>query len=195
MSDLNISEREIESHDAGEPFRFDVSRYHQLEGIIDERVELIGGRIVKMTPIGGEHARSVTRINRAFSSLWDKVDLWVQNPIRLNDETEPQPDFALIRRGESRSGEIPAADVVALVIEVADFSLAYDRDVKGPLYAVAGIPEYWLVDLQARALWIYSDPSETGYRTRRMHDPSERIAPIEFPECSIRIADLFRSEG
>jgi len=176
---------------AGDSYRFDVDQYHRLAGIVDERVELIGGRIVLMTPIGGDHAHGVTSFNRAFASLWDKAIVWSQNPIRLDNETEPQPDLALIYRHAYQPGKIPEASAVALVIEVADTSLTYDADIKGPLYATAGIAEYWLVDLEGRCLFAYTEPGESGYKNRRAYRPEERIAPRAFPEHSVNIVDLF----
>jgi len=106
-------------------------------------------------------------------------------------ETRPKPDLALIHRYAYRPGVIPDAEAVEHVIEVADSSLTYDRDVKGPLYAKAGIEEYWLVDIENRCLLVYSEPGERGDNNRRTHRPDEEIAPSAFPDCSVLIADLF----
>ncbi len=193
MAGLALKEQKPrEEIKAGESYRFDVAHYRQLAGIIDERVELIAGRIVRMTPIGGDHGYGVGKINKAFASLWDKAFLWAQSPIRLDDMSEPQPDLALIHNHAIEPGKIPPASAVALVVEVADTSLAYDRDVKGPLYATAGISEYWLLDISGRCLFVYTEPTEQGYKTQRTFTSRERVAPVAFPDCTVHVADLFR---
>src|SRR6266508_549175 len=123
----------------------------------DDRVELIAGEIVEMAPIGGRH---MGRVNVLVELLMDLVRqealISVQNPIRLSADSEPQPDIALIRRSASRD-TVPTPEDALLVIEVADSSRDYDRGVKLPLYAAAGIPETWLVDLVAEIVECHTD--------------------------------------
>ena len=136
--------------------RFTVEEYHRMgeAGIFseDDRVELIGGAVVEMAPIGSRHMQSVARLNRVLSR-WtfespDDAALFVsvQNPLVLFGKEEPQPDLVLLRRSAERSDAF-SSDEALLVVEVADTSLRYDRETKLPLYAAAGIPEAWIVDL------------------------------------------------
>jgi Uma2 family endonuclease len=130
-------------------YRFTVEEYHRMGkvGIIaaDSRVELIRGQIVVMSPIGDLHFKCVNSYNKVLMTL--PLQAWevsVQNPIRLADDSEPQPDIALLPI--DYDGGIPTPEHVLLVIEVSDSTLAYDRRVKVPLYAAAGIPEVWITD-------------------------------------------------
>ena len=142
--------------------RFTVDEYYAMAraGILSERdrVELIDGEIVTMTPIGPVHAAAVARATHALMrSAGERAIVWVQNPIRLDAFSEPQPDLVLLRPREDfyRAAHPGPADVL-LVIEIADSSLRYDRDVKASLYARHGIVEYWLVDLAASTVTSYS---------------------------------------
>ena len=133
----------------------------------DDRVELVEGVIVDMTPIGSRHAAVVARLDSMLSRVvGDEAIVWVQNPIVVGGDSEPQPDVALLRyRDDFYAPSHPTPTDVFLVMEVADASLRYDRDVKIPLYARHGVPEAWLLDLQARTLTVYSEPSVSGYKT------------------------------
>jgi Uma2 family endonuclease len=148
--------------------RFTVEDYHRMAeaGILteDDRVELIAGEVVEMTPIGGPHMGGVNRLNELLTrQVAGSAIVSVQNPIQLSTDGEPQPDIALLRRDAPRDAVPTAADVL-LVIEVADTSLAFDRDVKLPLYAAAGIPEAWLFDVGGEALERHSEPRAGEYR-------------------------------
>ena len=176
--------------------RFTVSEYHQMAhvGILteDDRVELIDGEIVVMTPIGHRHAASVNRCNRLLSRcVEDAAVVSIQNPVRLDEHNEPQPDVALLRPRPDfyASGHPTPADVL-LIIEVADTSVEADRQVKLPLYARGGIPEAWLVDLQLDVITIYRDPTPDGYRTSWTVGRGEWIAPLAFPKCTIAVTDI-----
>ncbi len=147
--------------------RFTVHEYHRMAeaGILheDDRVELVGGEIVEMTPIGTRHFTCVNQLTRLLvSSVGDGAIVSVQNPIRLDEHGEPQPDLAVIRARDYRES-LPTPEDVLLLIEVSDTSLAYDRDVKLPLYARFGIPEVWIVDLAGEAIERHTEPSEGGY--------------------------------
>ena len=172
-------------------YRFTVDDYYKLAetGVLseDSRVELIEGEIVMMTPIGRRHAACVDRLTNLLAGLLgDRAIVRVQNPIRLSDDTEPEPDVSLLHPREDFYAETePGAEDVFLVIEVADASLAFDRQVKLPLYAKAGVPEVWIVDLGARTITVFASPSADGYEERRTHGPGETIVPgrldIEVP--------------
>jgi Uma2 family endonuclease len=148
--------------------RFTVHDYHRMgeAGILheDDRVELIEGEIVEMTAIGTRHFSCVNGLTRLLVvSVGDEAIISVQNPVRLNEYTEPQPDLAVIRPRDYRES-LPEPDDVLLLIEVSDTTLPYDRGVKLPLYARAGIREVWIVDLPGETIERYTAPSANGYR-------------------------------
>jgi Uma2 family endonuclease len=176
--------------------RFNVDEYYAMAhaGILSERdrVELIEGEIVTMSPIGLAHAAAVNRANRALiRAAGDEAIVSPQNPIRLNAFNEPQPDLVLLRPREDfyRSTHAQLTDIL-LVIEIADSSLRYDRDVKASLYARHGIIEYWLVDLAAGTVARYTSPEDATYRTVAVHPRGEGLAPIALPGCTLTVEDL-----
>jgi Uma2 family endonuclease len=124
---------------------FSVDDYYRMVevGLLkeDERVELIEGEVIRMSPIGSRHAACVARLTKLFSRLaGDGAIVWVQNPVRLNDFSEPQPDVALLKpRADFYAGAHPAAADVLLIVEVSDTTIGYDRQVKVPLYARGGM--------------------------------------------------------
>jgi Uma2 family endonuclease len=170
-----------------------VDEYRQMgeAGIFgeDDRVELIDGEIIDMPPIGSWHAAAVKRlVDRMQPLTGPDAILSVQDPIRLGDFTEPEPDIALLRRRDDYyAAAHPTAADVLLIVEVAESSLRYDRDKKLPLYARAGIPEVWLVDLNGRVLWVYRQPGMDGYAEARRSDDLSVMAPLELPG---RVCDL-----
>lgn len=151
------------------PRRFTVDEYYRMgqSGILgeDERVELIEGEIIEMTPIGSPHASHVTRLSRKLTlHAGESALVAVQNPVRLSDFSEPEPDIALLRpRDDFYRDAHPGPADVFLIIEVSDTSLAYDRDTKVPLYARHGVPAVWLVDLQSRTVHVFSQPTDDDY--------------------------------
>ena len=132
----------------------------------DERVELIEGEIVKMSPIGESHAACVKRITSLFYRLVGQyVTIGVQDPVHLNDFSRPQPDLALLKpRDDFYAQSHPMPADVLLIVEVADTTAPSDRAVKVPLYARAGIPVVWLVDLQRDLIEIYAQPVGGAYQ-------------------------------
>ena len=195
---------EFDRHESAEPlttplrWRFTVAEYHQLitSGIFgeDDRVELIGGDLVMMSPIGSKHAGQVNWLtNLLMQKVLNRAILAVQNPVQLDDLSEPQPDLAMLSPREdyySRSNPTPAD--VLLLIEVADTSADYDRDVKVRAYARAGIREMWLVDLTAGWLEVYREPSPAGYKLLRKALPGETVSPLAFPDVQISVDDVIR---
>lgn len=159
--------------------RISVAEYHRMgeAGIFseDDRVELIEGEIIDMAPIGTQHAETVRRfIHQLAAHIPEGILLDVQNPIRLDAFNEPQPDLTLIRAGDYSQSH-PTAEDVLLLIEVADTSRDYDRQVKIPLYARHGIPEVWLVDLKAGVIEVFREPAAEGYRRVTCHRPGEPV--------------------
>ena len=133
--------------------RFSVAEYHALgeSGVLTHasRTELINGEIFDMTPIGTRHSNVVDRLNEWFSGRRQGYRVRVQNPVTLGDDSEPQPDIALVERMDY-SDRHPGPENVYLIVEVADSSTKFDGDVKARLYAANGVPEYWLMDLVRR---------------------------------------------
>ena len=147
--------------------RFTVDEYEQMidKGILteNERIELIRGEVVEKMVIGPLHSATVKRINRLLTTrLLDLAIVSVQDPIVL-DNSEPEPDLALLApRDDFYASSKPKSSDVRLVIEVADSSLAYDRDIKLPLYAQAGIQEFWIVNLNESKVEVYRQPQTEG---------------------------------
>jgi Uma2 family endonuclease len=178
------------------PGAFTVETYHKLGdlGVFheDDRVELINGQIVPMSPIGDAHAACVQRLSTYLNHRTTlPVVVSTQNPVLLDPRWEPVPDIAVLRREAGLAGRWHAnARDVQLIIEVADSSLAYDRDVKISQYAEARIPEGWLVDLNGDRITIYADPGPDGYRkvvtVRRNHV----LRPIRLPETTITADEI-----
>ncbi|MDD1413989.1 Uma2 family endonuclease [Dolichospermum sp. ST_con] len=180
-------------------FRLNVSQYHQMSeaGIFSEndKVELINGEIIEMSPIGRRHAACVDRINRLFSNILGiKVIVRVQNPIILNNLSEPEPDIALLKpRADFYESGHPQPQDIFLLIEVADSSLEYDRDVKIPLYASSGISEVWLVDIYEQVIIVYRYPSENGYSDIQTLSRGEKLSIQTFPEINLVVNDILGS--
>jgi len=177
--------------------QFTVDDYYRMAeaGILgeDDRVELIEGEIVQMAPIGSRHAAVVDRITTLFAHLaaTKEVIIRIQSPIRLSDLTEPQPDVTLLRpRADYYSGGHPTGADVLLLIEVADSSLDYDREVKLPLYARAGVPEVWIVDLEGDAVETYTRPAATGYAVVLRVSRGESVSPGVIPSLRLTVDDI-----
>ncbi len=177
--------------------RFTVDEYHLMgeAGIFseDDRVELIEGEIVEMTPIGDRHAGVVARLNRLFvERLGGRSIVWPQNPVGLRVvRSVPQPDIALLRPRDDfyTTGRPEPADTL-LVIEVMDTSVETDRGVKVPLYARAGIAEVWLVNLRADAIEVHREPTNAGYGDVRVLRRGERLSPLAFPDLTLTVDEL-----
>jgi Uma2 family endonuclease len=148
--------------------RIDVDAFHRMveTGILaaDARVELIHGEMLDMAPIGSTHAGLVNRFIRVFEGMGERAILTVQQPLRLDRYSEPQPDIALLKpRADFYGRKHPTAEDVLLLVEVSDTSLRYDREVKVPLYAQHGVTELWLLDTQARQLTCWREPIRGQY--------------------------------
>jgi len=178
------------------PGPFTVETYHRLAelGVLDEddRVELLDGQIVPMTPIGAAHAACVFRLNNLLARR-SRSDTGVsmQNPVVLAERWEPQPDIAVLGRPGGLAGAwLPGPQDVLLVIEVADTSLERDRDVKIPRYAAAGIAEAWLVDLVADAITVYRGRGPDGYGDVTTVPRGETLRPLLLPGVSITAVEI-----
>ena len=172
---------------------FTADEYHQMSaaGIFpeDDRVELIHGEILAMSPIGPRHSAAVLRANQALVRLvGDRAIVGVQGSVRLDEYDEPQPDLYLLRPKEDfyASGHAGPKDIL-LIVEVADSSLEYDQSIKLGLYAETGVPEYWIADVRNDCLVAYTDLRENTYRTTRQYQRGDMIAPHLLPECRMPI--------
>lgn len=176
--------------------RLNVTDYYRMAqaGILgeDDRCELIEGEIIDMAPIGSEHVSCVNRLTQLFAvRAAGRAIVSAQNPVRLSALSEPQPDVALLRyRDDFYRQAHPAPEDVLLIVEVADASLRYDREVKLPLYARHGIPEVWIVDLQNSRVEIFRRPEGDGYRKMIQPERNEAVAPASLPDCLVDLGSL-----
>ncbi len=154
--------------------QFTVEEYYRIAdaGVLREgdRVELIEGEIIEMSPIGSRHAACVGRLTRLLGQLGgDRVIVRVQNPVEINDYSEPVPDIALLRwRDDFYAHAKPVPADVLLIVEVSDSTTNYDREVKAPLYARAGVPEMWLVNLPEELVEVYTRPAGGAFQETRL---------------------------
>jgi Uma2 family endonuclease len=159
----------------------------------EARVELIEGEMIEMAPIGSRHAAAVDFLSMHFARVvGDAALVRTQNPLRLADDSEPQPDLMLLRPAADRyrSAHPGPADVL-LLLEVADTTLAFDRDTKLPLYARHGVPEVWILDLDAERLEIYREPGAGGYRRKLERRETESIAPAALPTAALQVGAIW----
>lgn len=143
----------------------------------DEPIELLAGKLIPMSPIGSKHSNCVKRLNYFFSTnLSEGVIVSVQDPIQLPDHSEPEPDLALIKGSFKQFEERhPLPEEVILIVEVADTTLIKDRDVKLPLYAEAGVGEYWIIDLENQQISVYTQAKSETYGLMKRHLPGDSI--------------------
>jgi Uma2 family endonuclease len=175
---------------------FSVAEYHRLgeAGVLteDDRAELIEGEIIEMTPIGSLHAACVDRLTALFVPLVGRrAIVRVQNPVFLDDRSEPEPDLSLLRpRDDFYAAGHPGPGDVLLVVEVSDTSLEYDRKTKLPLYAAAGIAEAWIVDLAAGRLEVYSQPRGGLYTRSALYGREDTIASTAMSGLTVPVSDI-----
>jgi Uma2 family endonuclease len=176
--------------------RFTVSEYYQMAeaGVFgpEERVELIEGEVLKMSPKGIKHASSDTRADNCFRRrLGDRIVIRLQSPVRLSDLTEPEPDVVLaLPHEKDYSDHHPAPSEILLVLEIAESSLRYDREVKSRIYAEAGIIQYCLLNLISRRLEDYRDPEDGRYRTVHTYDENQSFTLVAFPDIAVPVNEL-----
>jgi Uma2 family endonuclease len=175
---------------------FTVDDYYRMAeaGILkpNDRVELICGEIIEMSPIGKRHAAAVDRANDLFAGLvHGRATIRVQNPNKLDQFNEPEPDISLLkpRIDYYRSGH-PGPHDIYLVIEISDTTLRFDQDVKVPMYAIAGIRELWIIDLNGGELLVHRDPEGDVYKTRTTLGRTDSISPVAFPDAVIKVEEL-----
>lgn len=176
--------------------RFTVREYHAMveAGLLseDDRVELIDGEIVEMAPIGTRHLACVVALTHLLTKASDdRYFVSVQNPILLDEGTEPQPDLSLLRTRPNPTGELPGPENLLLIVEVSDTTLDYDRKVKLPRYGRSGVPEVWIVDLQSRRVEIYTDPFPEGYQQSRTAGAGEQVSAVTIEGLELPADEVF----
>jgi Uma2 family endonuclease len=175
--------------------QFTTQDYHQMvvAGILseDERVELIQGEIVKMSPVGIRHASCVKRLNKLFSQvLGDRAIVAVQDPVVLSNLSEPQPDVALLKpRADFYATGHPQPQDILLLVEVADTTIESDRAIKIPLYASSGITDVWLVDVNQQVVEIFREPTDNSYQNIQKFQQGE-IFVQAFPNVSFAVEQI-----
>ena len=178
-------------------FLLTTDQYHLMHeaGVFQDgdRLELVNGEIQTMSPIGRKHVACIIRLVKLFEKkLGDRVMVSAQNSVRLDNHAEPQPDIAILKwRDDFYHEALPTPDDILLIIEVADSSLDYDRHVKAPLYAAAGIPEMWLFDVNKKIIEGYSQPSPNGYKLIRRYDEGDNLSILAFPDVTFNWNELF----
>ena len=174
-----------------------IADYHQMieAGILDEddRVELLEGKIVCMSPQRPFHAASVQRSSRLlFQLLSDRAEIRVQLPVILGNDSEPEPDLAVVRfDADEYSFRHPEVLDIYLLIEVADSTIAKDRNQKARIYAKNRVLEYWILDLQKRQVYVFRQPEEGVYREKLILNSDDSITMQAFPDVAIALNDMF----
>lgn len=176
--------------------RFTVEDYHKMAEIgvfkPNEKNELINGEIILMSPIGKRHAACVSRVSELFfSRLATVASVRVQNPITLDDFSEPQPDISLVkRRSDFYQERHPQPADIFLLVEVADTTIDFDLSVKIPQYCQSGIEEVWLVDLNQNCIRVYRTPTPNGYQLIQLFTAEQTLTLGAFPEVKINIKEI-----
>ncbi len=176
--------------------KFTVEQFHKMaeSGILneDDRVELIRGEIIEMAAIGTKHAACVNRLSNFLAwKLGNKVIISVQNPVGLDDTSEPQPDVVLLKpREDFYASAHPQPKDVLLVIEVADTTIKYDREVKIPLYAQEGVIEVWLIDINEECVEVYIEPANGIYKKVQKFSRGEILMIQAFDDVNIDVDEI-----
>ncbi len=182
-----------------QPRLFTIDEYFAMAeaGILglEERVELIDGLVIVMAPIGNPHQASVDKSTRNLViSVGTRGIVRTQGSIALNDRSMPQPDLVLLReRADFYTSQRVGPDDVLLLIEVSDTTADYDRNVKLPRYAEAGIPEVWIAVIPEGIVEAHTEPAEGRYRVRRTFGPGDTISPGCFPDITLPVSEILPS--
>ena len=171
--------------------------YHRMAevGIIaaDERLELIAGQIVKKMPKGPAHSALCKRIEKLLEHrLGEQVLVRLQDPIQLDNYSEPEPDIAVVHPDDGfYADRHPGPDKVYLIIEVADTTIRQDLGSKADLYAAAGIQDYWVFNVGMQQLHVFREPSPDGYQRQLILSAQQSIEMLAFPDCQIAVQSCF----
>ncbi|MEG4166742.1 MULTISPECIES: Uma2 family endonuclease [unclassified Microcoleus] len=173
--------------------KWTVKEYHKLGEMgffhPEERVELLSGNIIKMSAKGTAHTSATRRTASVLRDLLgNQAAIYTQDPIALDDNSEPEPDIAVVRIDPfDYATHHPTPSEVYLIIEVADSSLTFDREIKAKAYARSGIADYWVLNVGDRQLHVFREPTENGYQSEVFLGETASISPLEFPAFNIAI--------
>jgi Uma2 family endonuclease len=177
--------------------RFSVKEYYRMleTGVLrpDARVELLDGQIIDISPIGPFQGSVTKHLNEIFTAAsrrrWITT---VQDPVRLDEHSEPQPDLMLLKRvADFYRQQHPQPEDVHLLIEVSDTTLEADHEDKIPAYGRAGVAEAWIVNLVEEVVEVYREPTFTGYASITKFRVGDEISPLAFPDATVAVAELF----
>jgi Uma2 family endonuclease len=167
--------------------------YHQLAELgafEDEKIELLYGVLVPMSPVGGRHCWTIERLTELFvPKLVGRARVRIQMPVAASDESEPQPDLVVAPLGDAPFGADHPAHPL-LVVEASESSLAKDRGLKARLYAECGVPEYWVVNLVERVIEVSTEPVSGRYQRTTVYRAGETLRPGAFPEIEVPVAEV-----
>jgi Uma2 family endonuclease len=181
------------------PFTFRLwtaEEYHRMAeaGIFhpEERVELIAGQIIRMSAKGTAHTAAVRRTAKILRNLLiNQAEVYTQDPIQLDDFSEPEPDVAVVRIDPlDYADHHPTPSEVYLIIEVADSSLKYDRETKAKAYARSGLADYWVLDVINRKLHMFREPIQEGYQSEVILSEEASVSPLQFPTLEITLQEM-----
>jgi len=158
----------------------------------EERVELIAGQIIRMSAKGTAHTAAFRRTAKILRNLLaNQAEVYTQDPIQLDDFSEPEPDIAVVRiHPLDYADHHPTPSEVYLIIEVADSSFKYDRETKGKAYAKSGIADYWVLDVNERKLHVFREPTPEGYQSEVILSEEASLSPLQFPTFVIALQDM-----
>jgi Uma2 family endonuclease len=161
------------------------------QGLFDgEKLELLRGVLVAMTPQDAPHAAVVQRLTELFTAaIGGRASVRIQLPLAISEDSEPEPDVAIVPRGDYDDAH-PATAL--LVIEVAQTSLSKDRSLKAELYAASGIPEYWVVDIPHRLVQVHAAPAGGRYREVATVGRGQTLRPRSFPDVEVAVSDVVK---
>jgi Uma2 family endonuclease len=178
--------------------RFSVKEYYRMAetGVLhpDARVELLDGQITDMSPIGPFHGGVTNFLSQFFfTAAKGRWTTTVQNPLRLDEHSEPEPDLMLLKpSADFYRTRHPLPEEVFLLVEIADTSLARDQEEKLPAYARAGIAEVWIVDLNEQTIEVYRQPHYAGYGAKTTLREGDKASPQVFPDAQVDVAELLK---
>ena len=178
--------------------RFNVNEYYRMAetGVLrpDARVELLDGKIIDMSPIGPFHGGVTNYLNQIFTTASKSRWLMsVQNPVRLDDHSEPQPDIMLLKpASDFYRKRHPQPEDVFLLVEISDSTLETDQEDKLPAYGRAGVAEVWIVNLNELTVEVYREPNFTGYGSKTILQAGDQARPLAFPDVAVDVTELLK---
>jgi len=168
--------------------RSEYDRLVALGVFADEKVELLYGQLVAMSPQGNPHAYVVSRLNRLLlPALLDRAEVRIQSPMAASEVSEPEPDVGVYPPGDYL---VDHPNQALLLIEVADSSLRKDGGIKARLYAEAGVPEYWVVDVSRRVVHVHRQPLRGTYAKVTRHGQTDTLRPVRLPGIAVPVAAI-----